>query len=113
MGFVARQTVSLFQFLFASPAAAAVAGILVLLGIGFLAARRSPAVILLSVPFGIAVAGGLLRLYPYGGTRHSIDLALFACVSLGVALARLGGNRIGVALVLAVALFPAALAAGW
>ena len=111
--FVGRQTVSLFHFLFASPAAAAVAGSLVLFGIGVLAARRSPALILLSVPFGIAVAGGLSRLYPYGGTRHSIDLALFACAAVGVALARLGGNRIGVALVLAAVLAPAALAAGW
>lgn len=111
--FLFRQTAALFRFLFASPAAAVVAGSLVLCGIGLVAAGRRPSAILLALPFALAAAGGLLGLYPYGGTRHSIDLALFACAAIGVALARLGGNRIGIAFVLAAALAPAGFAVGW
>jgi uncharacterized membrane protein len=111
--FVFQQTAALFRFLFSSPTFAVVAGTLVLAGIALLAVGRRPAAILLALPFGLAAAGGLLRLYPYGGTRHSIDLALFACAAIGVSLARLAGDRLWVPLLLAAALAPAAFALGW
>lgn len=111
--FLARQTAALFRFLFSSPAPAIVAGALAVAGIALAARKRLPAAILLSLPFFLAAVGGLLRLYPYGGTRHSIDLALFACAAIGVSLARVAGDRLWVPLLLATALAPAAFALGW
>ena len=111
--FVARQTAAVFRFLFSLTSFAAVAGALVLAGIVLVARGRRTAAILLALPFVLAAAGGLLRLYPYGGTRHSIDLALYACAAIGIAVARLTGDRIWVPLALAGALAPAAFALGW
>ena len=99
--FFARQTMALFQFLFSSPASGVVALALLLGATVWLAARGRPSAILLSVPFVLAVAGGLLAVYPYGGTRHSVDLSLFACAGVGVALTRLGGERFWVAIAVA------------
>jgi hypothetical protein len=111
--FLSRQTAALFHFLFSSPAAAIVAGTLLIGGVTLLAARRQPAAILLAIPFALAAAGGVLRLYPYGGSRHSIDLGLFACAGIGFAIARLAADRIWVAVVLAAALVPAGFAVVW
>lgn len=111
--FLVRQTAALFRFLFDSPAAALLAAVLVLGGIALLARRQRPAAILLAVPFVLAAAGGLLRLYPYGGSRHSIDLALYACAAIGISVARMTGDRPWVPLLLGAALAPAAFALGW
>ena len=111
--FVLRQAAALFRFLFSVQSLAAVAGALALAGIVLLARARRPAAILLALPFVLSVAGGLLRLYPYGGSRHSIDLALYASAAIGIAVARLTGERLWVPLLLAGALAPAAFALGW
>ena len=99
--FLTRQTLALFRGLFSSPTAGVVALVLLIFGIAWLAARRKPAAILLAVPFLLAAAGGLLAIYPYGGTRHSVDLSIFACAGAGVALARLAGERLWVAIAVA------------
>lgn len=99
--FFARQTLSLFQYLFSSPAPGAVALVLFLGGVVWLAARRRASAILLAVPLLLAAVGGLLAIYPYGGTRHSVDLSLFACAGAGVALARLAAERLWIAIALA------------
>ena len=99
--FLVRQTLALFQYLFSSPAAGAVALVLFLGGTAWLASRRSAKAILLAAPFLVAAAGGLLAIYPYGGTRHSVDLSLFACAGAGIALARLAGERLWVAIAVA------------
>jgi hypothetical protein len=113
LSFVLRQTVALFRFLFTSPAGALVALVLVLGGLVFAARERPPAAVLLALPFVLATAGGVRRLYPSGGTRHSIDLALYACAAIGISVARLTGDRLWVPLALAGALAPAAFALGW
>ncbi len=43
-------------------------------------------------------------MYPYGGTRHDVDLALFAYAGTGVAFARLTGERVWAAVAVAAAL---------
>ena len=111
--FLGRQTAALFHFLFSTPAAAIVAGLLFVCGAALLVAKRQPSTILLLSPFVLAGAGGLLRLYPYGGSRHSIDLGLFACAAIGVALARLSRDRPWVALALATLIAPAGFAVSW
>lgn len=114
LAFLARQTASLFLFLFSSRAPAIAAAILFAAGVALLARKRPATAVFLALPFVIAAAGGLLRLYPYGGSRHSIDLGLFACAGIGVAMARLAGNRVWlVAALLALVLAPAAFALGW
>lgn len=106
--FLWRQTLSLVHYLFSSTAAGVVALILFLFAVVVLARGRRPAAILLALPVALAAVGGLLSAYPYGGTRHSIDLALFVCGGVGFALARLTGERRWVVLAAAAALAPAA-----
>ena len=113
LSFVLRQTETLFRFLFTSPAGALIAAVLVLGGLAVAARAQWPSAVLLALPFVLAAAGGVLRLYPYGGTRHAIDLGLYASAAIGIAVARLTGDRIWVPLALAGALAPAAFALGW
>jgi uncharacterized membrane protein len=111
--FLVRQTLSFFEHVFSTPAAAVAAIVLYVGGVGGLAARRSPAAVLLGLPVVLAALGGLLAVYPYGGSRHSIDLAPFVVAGAAGALARLTGGRRWMALAAAAALAPAAfLAAG-
>ena len=110
--FAGRQTLSLFEFLCSSRAAGLALLLLTLAGIWRLARRRhAAAALLLGSPFFFAAAGGLLGLYPFAGTRHSIDLALFAAAAAGAALAPLLERSPWAALLLAAALLPAGVAA--
>jgi hypothetical protein len=102
--FLARRTLSLFQYFFSTKAGGAVALVLFAGGVAWLAIRRVPVAILLAVPFALAAAGGLLAVYPYGGTRHDVDLAIFAYAGTGLALARLTGERLWAAVAVAAAL---------
>jgi uncharacterized membrane protein len=112
--FLWRQTLSLFEFLFSSRAAGILALCLVLFGIAGLAVRRRPAAILLALPFLFSAAGGLLALYPYGGTRHCVDLMPFGCAAIASALGRLTDERSWVPLILGAAMVPAAfVVSGW
>ena len=104
VAFLARRTLSLFQYFFSTKAGGAVALALFAGGVAWLAVRRMPIAILLAVPFALAAAGGLLAIYPYGGTRHDVDLALFAYAGTGLALARLTGERLWAAVAVAAAL---------
>jgi hypothetical protein len=112
--FLWRQTLSLFEFLFSPGAAGILALCLVLLGITGLALRRRPAAILLALPFFFSAAAGLLALYPYGGTRHSMDLIPFGCAAIASALGRFTDERSWIPLVLGAVMVPAAFAvSGW
>jgi hypothetical protein len=57
---------------------------------------------LLWLPFLINCGAGLLDLYPYGGTRHSIFLAIFAITGISVAVFRLTGRRLSRGIAMAV-----------
>jgi len=108
--FLVRQTEALFAHLYSTRVAGVAALVLALAGVALLLHRRSPVAVLLAAPFAATAAAGLAGLYPYGGTRHSIELVLFAAPAVGVALARATGERVTVALVLALLLLPAAVA---
>jgi hypothetical protein len=56
--------------------------------------------ILLVLPFALAAGASLARLYPYGGTRHSAFLIMFAAAGVSFLLARLLRQRIGRGIVL-------------
>jgi hypothetical protein len=111
--FLGRQTLALFRYAFSTTAAGVIALVLFASGVAILTSRRSPAALLLVLPILFGAAGGLLDLYPYGGTRHSVDLVLFAAAGASLALGRWSGDRRWVAAAVAAALAPAAfLAAG-
>lgn len=111
--FLVRQTVSLLHYLFSATAPGVAAFVLYLAGLAVLARRRPAAMLLLAVPPALAAAGGLVGVYPYGGSRHSIDLVLFVGAGAALGLARATGERRWVAVATAAALAPAAfLAAG-
>ncbi len=103
--FVLTRSVSIFQYVLGQAAVgdllflAFVAGT-VLVGKGgarpgSLRVPHGPLVALLWLPFAMNCGAALLDLYPYGGTRHSIFLAIFAIAGISVALNRLAGLRLG------------------
>src|SRR5205807_7591968 len=49
---------------------------------------------LLVIPFIINCAAALAGIYPYGGTRHSVFLAMFAIPAIGVSIAKITGERV-------------------
>lgn len=95
--FVTWQTVRVFTFLFSHGLVGTLALLVFLTGLGSLLRGRRPGNhqsptarelgLLVGLPFalncGVAVAG----LYPYGGTRHNVFLALFAATGICVGLA--------------------------
>jgi hypothetical protein len=109
-GFVVRQTLALAQYVFSSRAAGMTALALGLLGLGWLVLRRPSVAALLALPFVACAAAALLDFYPYGGSRHSMVLAPFACVAVASGIGRLSGERPWVPLALAAVLLPSALA---
>src|SRR5207247_10982243 len=49
---------------------------------------------LLVIPFIINCAAALAGIYPYGGTRHSVFLAMFAIPAIGVSIAKITRERV-------------------
>ncbi len=113
MAFLRKETVDLFQFLFASKA-----GIFVLFA--FLAAVLWPAIygvfkkrleltafgIFLLLPFALDFAGSLLGLYPYGGTRHCVHLLLFATAGVSFLIAKAVNQKLLPILLLTILITP-------
>jgi hypothetical protein len=111
--FLERQTLSLLHYLFSATAPGLVALAFYAAALVLLLRERRPAWLLLALPPALAAAGGLLALYPYGGTRHDVDVALFLTAGTALGFSRATGERRWVTLAAAAALAPAAfLAAG-
>ncbi len=100
--FVVDGTVGLFQVLFSHRYLGNAAMLLCLAGGLWIIAvgpRRSkgaaPAAfgLLLLLPFALNATGALLRVYPYGGSRHSVFLILFAAAGASFAIAKLARER--------------------
>ncbi|MEO0080251.1 MAG: glycosyltransferase family 39 protein [candidate division WOR-3 bacterium] len=89
-----RATFGAFQFLFGSPVAGAIALLFFLAGLAvvFVGQFRQVGLLLL-LPFIFSCAGALARLFPYGGTRHTVFLALFASAGAAIPIAALGERR--------------------
>jgi hypothetical protein len=108
--FLVRGTFGIFRFIFAWVILGHVATLLFFAGIILLLLRKfryegalfsGSAAMLLLVPFlvsWIAVAAGL---YPFGRTRHTIFLAMFAIAGVSVTLVQMARRKIAVALALA------------
>ena len=113
LAFFAGNTVDFFAYLFSSGAAgvmalSAFAAAIALLSTGRLkaVARHRALVVLFLMPFLLAGAAAAPRLHPYGGTRHSTHLALFAVAGIAIALAPLFERRPAAMMALAAVLTP-------
>jgi hypothetical protein len=109
--FIAGQTVALFRFLLGSPVAGLVGLTMAAAGIVLLASRRRPEAVLLAFPFLLGAAAALIGVYPYGGTRHSAHLLLFASAAIGVSGAIVARARLWPAFLLTAALAPVSCSA--
>ena len=104
--FVLARTGSVFQYLFGQAVIGDLAFLLFIAGV--VLALRKPSVltrfqcsVLLLLPFALNCAAALLRLYPYGGTRHSAFLIPFALAGVSVAASRLLKSSLALATVAA------------
>ena len=112
--FVLARTGGVFQFVFAQLAVGDLAYVLFIIGLVFLFRRKvvpakatitsSQLAVLLVLPFVLAAAASLVRAYPYGGSRHSSFLLMFALAGVSVCLAKLANNRATFALPITVVL---------
>jgi hypothetical protein len=101
--FVFARTFGVFQFIFGQNAIGDVAGVLFFIGVilllrGKIGAQESinPGLLatFLLLPFAINGTAALADFYPYGGTRHSAFLAMFAIAGAALPLAKWSGDRI-------------------
>ncbi|HEV8046915.1 MAG TPA: glycosyltransferase family 39 protein [Terriglobales bacterium] len=69
-------------------------------------------VILLVLPFLVGAAAAIARIYPYGGTRHSAFLIMFAVAGVSFAMARSAKENIRQAIALAILVIAACNAFG-
>jgi Dolichyl-phosphate-mannose-protein mannosyltransferase len=113
--FLVTRSFSFFQYIFGQLVIGDIVALLFVVGIILLlfnkaqmlrrGAERYQLAVLLVVPFLLNYAGALFDLYPYGGTRHCVFLAIFALTAVSicvVSIARqsaLRGIAISVALV--------------
>jgi hypothetical protein len=101
--FVGRNTIRVFHYFFNQGAVGVLALLLFVYGIVVLVRSHDPGAtrkpssrqlaFLFVLPFVVNSMTGLLRLYPYGGSRHDIYLAIFAIPAIAVPLARWGPAR--------------------
>jgi len=104
--YLGRQTIGLFRSLLGSDALAYTGLVLAVAGIALLVSRRRPAALLLALPVLVGAAAGIAGIYPYGGTRHSVYLLVFASAAIGVAGAAVTRGRLWPPLLLIVVLGP-------
>ncbi len=104
--FIFARTGGVFQFLFGQLAMGDVMFPLFIVGIVLLIRSQpdptKPRItsrlgILLVMPFVINCAAALAGMYPYGGTRHSVLLALFAIPAISVSIAKITRERVAYA----------------
>ncbi len=95
--FVLARSFSFFQYLLGQSIVGDVSGLLFIVGIAFLLKNKislpssSPTArqlaFLLILPFPVNCLAGLFDVYPYGGTRHSVFLAMFAIPGISLCVA--------------------------
>jgi hypothetical protein len=95
--FAMARTGGVFQYVFGQLAVGDIAYLAFIVGVVLLWRRKRPATnrdatshqlgILLLLPFVIGAVAAIARIYPYGGTRHSAFLIMFAVAGVSLALA--------------------------
>jgi hypothetical protein len=114
IAFILGRTVGIFQYTFRQLAVGDLAFLLFVVGIVLVFRNRTASArvssrqlgCFLLLPFAINCAAAMVRLYPYGGTRHSCFLIPFALAGVSVGLDRLLRHKIfaemGIALAISV-----------
>lgn len=101
--FTWTKSLRLFRYLFSHGTTGALALILFLFGVAVLLRgvdgnsswrKRRGLALLLILPFLITLAAAMAGIYPYGGTRHDVLLAIFAFSGVAVGLDQLPLSRI-------------------
>ena len=102
--FVMVRSFSVFQYLFGQRLIGDLVGLFFIAGIVLLLCGKvslpksgltiRQAAVLLIVPFAINCAAALVDAYPYGGTRHSVFLAIFAIAGVALCLAKVTQERL-------------------
>ena len=95
--FILARSFSVFQYLLGQFVVGDIAVLLFIAGVVFLLRKKiSPPrpeptapqlAVFLILPFAINCVAGLLDVYPYGGTRHSVFLAIFAIAGISLCMA--------------------------
>ena len=97
--FAISRTVRLFRYFFSHGTIGVLMLVLFLVALVALFGGRTrvrcprAVAVLLLLPFAIALAAAASGIYPYGGTRHDIVLAIFAILGIAIAI-DLSGRRI-------------------
>jgi Dolichyl-phosphate-mannose-protein mannosyltransferase len=108
--FLYRGTLGVFRFTFGQTAVGQIAAILFVISVVLLLRQRTSSrkppprltSVLLLVPFVLSWFAVRAGLYPFGRTRQCVFLALFVIAGVSVALVRISGERVAIALVLAI-----------
>ncbi|MCC6391029.1 MAG: glycosyltransferase family 39 protein [Bryobacterales bacterium] len=111
--FAARQSVAVFEYLFGLHRVAAAAVLLNVAGLAWLGSGRDKPVphsrwvcLLLGLPPVLGCLLGMMKLYPYGASRHSAMFLPFLAAGAGYGLALIAGKRLWVVAALTAALVP-------
>jgi uncharacterized membrane protein len=112
LGFTVSRTGSVFQYLFGQDVIGDLAFVGFVAALVMLArnkqlpdefpANRRLLALLLALPFVLNCAVAFAGIYPYGGTRHCVFLAIFAVAGVSVFLARAVRQRVGRAVMLTI-----------
>ena len=110
--FVIARSGGVFQYVFGQLAAGDVASLAFIAGVVWLWREKVSPVdsnvtsrqlgTLLVLPFAVGAGASIARIYPYGGTRHSAFLIMFAVAGVSFLLAKLVKQRIGSGIALAI-----------
>jgi hypothetical protein len=112
LGFLHTATSDLFGYLFANPTLGRWMIYVFLIGIGLILWRnRRVEVLALILPLAVTAVAAMLRVYPYGGSRHDAFLAVFLAPAIAVALSFAARGRPAVLLLILACLIPAWLEA--
>jgi hypothetical protein len=106
LAFALAGTFGQFEYLLGSKLAALLALIVFPIGLFLLWKRGGWRAILITVPFAACAAGAILHLFPYGATRHTALLGLFAATGMATALTSLVKDKIIPVLAAALVLIP-------
>ena len=99
-------TRGLLEYLFGSPWAGVIAGVLVLAALALLLRRNRELLAVTLLPWILYAAAALRGLYPYGGTRHGVFLTFSLVIACSVTLAAAAQKKLWILSALLVLLVP-------
>src|SRR5437773_9920708 len=99
--FIFGRSFAVFQFIFGQHIVGLVAGLMFVAGIALLLRKRVSPIsapsrhfaVLLVLPFAINCTLAITGRFPYGGTRHSLFLSMFALAGVSMFLVKATQNR--------------------